>query len=134
MSAAATLAALAIVNVRARRWPGSAEGHFRGMADRSSDVVWSTVDLPATAPHLPQPGLREPHGADGGRPATRDPRSSPDIFGPRADAAGDRHDIVERLPVTCTDGHVVILQVTRTIVPGGAEGRARDVTAETGSP
>ena len=130
MIPAAAVAALAIGNVRSRRWPGSAEGHFRGMADRSSDVVWSTRDLPK--PHVTylSPAFEALTGLTAAHLDSH-PALLSGLFGwPGPTRPQNGATSSSDIPVTCADGRVVLLEVTRTVVPDGLEGTARDVTAE----
>ncbi|HYN55913.1 MAG TPA: diguanylate cyclase [Motilibacterales bacterium] len=130
MIPAAAVAAMAIVGIRSRRWPGSAEGHFRGMADRSSDVIWSIRDLPQ--PHVTY--LSPAFGTLTGLTAAHldaHPALLAGLFGwpgPARPAIGST--TASDVPVTCADGRVILLEVARTVVADGVEGTARDVTAE----
>ena len=129
MIPAAAVAAMAIVGVRARRVSGT-EGYFRGMAERSSDVIWSVRDLPQ--PHLTylSPAFETLTGLTAAQ-LDAQPALFVALFGwpgPTRPTIGST--LSNDVPVVCADGRVILLQVARTVVADGVEGTARDVTAE----
>ena len=130
--------ATALREVQAKSALTEQEQRFRGLAERSADIVFSVADDPS--PHLTyaNPRLQE---LTGWTPASlaEQPDLFRDMFAPhgteRGAQPGAQHSLTGfsmRYDVTipCADGLTRIFEVTRVTIPGGAQGTAQDVTAE----